>query len=1077
MIYKRYNMAQIFKIKLSILLLIITSAGALQAQNYNKYKGLPFIKNYTTEEYNAHEQNFDIVQDLNGIMYFANFAGILEFDGTQWKKIVTRSGMRVLSLDTDSSGTVYAGGLMDFGYITHQKNGESTFISLTDTTDTEIGMIFEVLCDNERTYFVSEDLLYIYENTKVSKIKFTDKALSAFLLPKENQNELYIFFERDLNRSGNEQNGLTVFKNDKFLPVSDQSSSQIVDVQSIFKTENSGEFVVGTANQGLFLLKDNIIRDFNVGINNFLRENGLTCGVKNQKSGYAFGTFTGGIIISDKEGKAIQKIDKNSLLQDESVNALFTDKDHSLWAATNNGISKIEVNWNLSYIDNISSGLEGKVQDILEYNDLIYFATDNGLFYLSGSQIRKVNGIDFSVWDITLINNTLIAATTKGIYTVNNNIALQTQHNDLTFCVTRSSVSGNTFYTGHNGRIDVFRFENGNIQKQRSIQTIDGDVYKITDNSNSELYAEVSPGKIFRYSFDEGEGQEVRSEMMFISLHLNKLKDKIFFSSEKGLFQYNTEKNRIEAYNVFEKDTSSHNLWIHDIFEIDENKYIVTDGEQKNISFINMSNGKPIINQTPLLPVSNYSIDKMYFSATASMLWLGGKDGLILYNLKESKTFDSNFKTLIRSIVSLENDSLLDINTDGKIKLNYSKNSLRFEFSAPIFISKGKVYYRYILSGFDNDTSEWTEATSKDYTNIPNGKYTFSVEAKNEYGKLLASSEFQFEVLKPMYRRWWAFIIYAAALVFIISTYMRWRMKAVEKEREVLENTVRERTEEIAQSKEEIETQRDELYKQKQEIVDSINYAQRIQEAVLPSKEILDEVLKDYFVFYRPRDIVSGDFYWIKQIRNFSFAVAADCTGHGVPGAFMSMLGSSFLNEIVTSRRLDSAGDILNRLRNKVKKSLHQKGEEGEQKDGMDISIMIIDWDTLELQFAGAYNSLYIIRKDPESKDADEAKYEIERLKADRQPIGIYIHEKDFTNHSYQLKKGDTLYAFSDGYVDQFGGDTGGKFKSVRFKNMLLAFQDKSMEEQKHILERTFNKWKRDIDQVDDVLVMGIRIN
>jgi len=237
----------------------------------------------------------------------------------------------------------------------------------------------------------------------------------------------------------------------------------------------------------------------------------------------------------------------------------------------------------------------------------------------------------------------------------------------------------------------------------------------------------------------------------------------------------------------------------------------------------------------------------------------------------------------------------------------------------------------------------------------------------------------------------------------------------------------------------------------------------------------MENVAKDHFVFFKPRDIVSGDFYWVKKIKTFSFIIVADCTGHGVPGAFMSMLGSSFLNEIVTSRTLDSAGEVLNRLRHKVKKSLHQKGEEGEQKDGMDISLMIIDWESLEMQFAGAYNSLYIVRNNG-GQTSEEANYEIIKLKADRQPIGIYIHEKDFTNHSFQLQKGDTLYALSDGYVDQFGGDTGGKFKSGRFQKLLLSFQDKSMEEQKHILGRTFTKWKRDIEQIDDVLIIGMRI-
>ena len=166
---------------------------------------------------------------------------------------------------------------------------------------------------------------------------------------------------------------------------------------------------------------------------------------------------------------------------------------------------------------------------------------------------------------------------------------------------------------------------------------------------------------------------------------------------------------------------------------------------------------------------------------------------------------------------------------------------------------------------------------------------------------------------------------------------------------------------------------------------------------------------------------------------------------------------------------------LYNHLREKIKLTLGQTDSDSTQKDGMDLSLLIIDWDTLEIQFAGAYNSLYILREN-EKQDNDSANHEIIKLKADRQPIGIYIREKDFTNHTFQLQKGDTIYALSDGYVDQFGGDSGGKFKSRRFTNMLLSFQDKTMEEQKHILGRTFTKWKRDLEQIDDVLIIGIRI-
>ncbi|NJO92141.1 MAG: serine/threonine-protein phosphatase [Chloroflexia bacterium] len=219
----------------------------------------------------------------------------------------------------------------------------------------------------------------------------------------------------------------------------------------------------------------------------------------------------------------------------------------------------------------------------------------------------------------------------------------------------------------------------------------------------------------------------------------------------------------------------------------------------------------------------------------------------------------------------------------------------------------------------------------------------------------------------------------------------------------------------------------------------------------------------------------------MKKLNNFVAVVAADCTGHGVPGAFMSMLGSSFLNEIVTRRSLDSAAQILNRLRAKVKKSLHQEGKEGEQKDGMDIALLIIDNETLELQYSGAYNPLYIIRPKigvnilDENIDID-SRYELIHLKADRQPIGIHLSEKEFTNHRYQLKNGDSLYSFSDGYVDQFGGETGEKFKTKRFKELLMSVQGKSMQEQKTALEQAFVKWKRDLAQIDDVLVMGIKV-
>lgn len=269
----------------------------------------------------------------------------------------------------------------------------------------------------------------------------------------------------------------------------------------------------------------------------------------------------------------------------------------------------------------------------------------------------------------------------------------------------------------------------------------------------------------------------------------------------------------------------------------------------------------------------------------------------------------------------------------------------------------------------------------------------------------------------------------------------------------------------LQQKNEEIQQQQKALEKQHKEIMDSINYAQRIQQAVLPQRAQLQEVLNEHFVLFMPRDIVSGDFYWMKQIHNVVAFAAADCTGHGVPGAFMSMLGTSFLNELVTSRSLDNTGMILDKMRNKIKKSLNQTGISGEQKDGMDLSLMVLNMNTLKLQFSGAYNSVIIIRNN-----------ELIQLKADRQPIGIFVKEKPFTNQIFQLEKGDVMYAFSDGYPDQFGGEHGSKFKINQFRKLLLEINHNSMDVQKEILYKTFHEWRGDHHQIDDVLVCGVRL-
>ncbi len=256
------------------------------------------------------------------------------------------------------------------------------------------------------------------------------------------------------------------------------------------------------------------------------------------------------------------------------------------------------------------------------------------------------------------------------------------------------------------------------------------------------------------------------------------------------------------------------------------------------------------------------------------------------------------------------------------------------------------------------------------------------------------------------------------------------------------------------------------ITEQKKEIMASIEYARKIQNAMLTPGDFISNLLPERFILFRPRDIVSGDFYWLTKRRNKIICVVADCTGHGVPGAFMSMLGITLLNEIVSKNVDLSASEILDELRVLVIKSLRQTGREGEILDGIDIVLLILDLQQLNVEFAGAHNSLFLIREGG-----------IIEYKADQMPIGIQdsINEP-FTKQVIQLKKGDVLYALTDGFIDQFGGPKGKRFMLKNFKNLLGEIYNKTMDEQKELLVKTLDNWMTDTSQIDDILVMGIRI-
>ena len=327
----------------------------------------------------------------------------------------------------------------------------------------------------------------------------------------------------------------------------------------------------------------------------------------------------------------------------------------------------------------------------------------------------------------------------------------------------------------------------------------------------------------------------------------------------------------------------------------------------------------------------------------------------------------------------------------------------------------------------------------------------------------------------------------ASAYVLIVVIIYDSIVQQSKTELKKLNTTLIEYHEELKQQNEEMITQRDEIEAQRNslwqskdkiekflyEVNQSINYAQRIQTTILPECGLLDKFFSEHFILYKPKDKVSGDFYWWAEVEEQLVLTVADCTGHGVPGAFMTMLGTSFLREIVQKEYITDAAVILRKLRKETIKALKQKGLEGEQKDGMDIALVSINKNTMNLQYAGAYNSLLIV-VNPEGVEKTPDSF-IE-IKADKMPIAIYDRMNHFTNHEIQLNKGDMVYILSDGFVDQFGGPHDKKFLAKNFQKLIFEMRYKTMEEQYKILTNTLVNWMGSNEQTDDITVLGFKV-
>jgi len=443
-------------------------------------------------------------------------------------------------------------------------------------------------------------------------------------------------------------------------------------------------------------------------------------------------------------------------------------------------------------------------------------------------------------------------------------------------------------------------------------------------------------------------------------------------------------------------------------------------------------------------------------------IWLGTVKGVTRYNPSLERVNSNAPRTHITGIQmffenvdwSKHDDSLYPwLKLPRLLELGYSDNHLTFSYTGISLTNPDKVLFKFKLEGLENDWSPPREEAEAIYSGLTPGDYIFNVKAVNENGVWNdIPATYHFVISPPFWQTWWFYMLCLFLAIVSIVSFVKVRERSLQREKAILEDKVMERTKELAEKN--------------TEITDSINYAQNIQRAILPAIKSIERGFDDSFVLFMPRDIVSGDFYWYADKDDKSYLAACDCTGHGVPGAFVSMIGNNLLNQIILEKNIEQPGEILSKLNQGVKFAFTQDGEQ-EAQDGMDMVLAVLDKKTMQLEFAGANNPMIFIRDG-----------EIDVKKADRTSIGGDTSmEFKFENFKVNTRKGDVFYLFSDGYPDQFGGVKGKKFMMKKYKQMILDNHHKPMAEQHEIYQTQLVDWMGEgHEQIDDVLVIGVRI-
>jgi serine phosphatase RsbU (regulator of sigma subunit)/ligand-binding sensor domain-containing protein len=1087
-------------------------------QNKPVNYGYALVQNYTSKNYPAENINLAATQDEIGNMYFANLAGVLKFDGNYWTLIPTAK--EAISVCYDSlTKTVYVGCVEDFGYIKIESSGRLTYQSLISkiAKKEKIGSVWDCIATQEGIYFNAQSILVRYKDGQCKFWESKSDFHSIFYAG----GKLFIK-ETGVGLLCLMKDNLQLIKGSAFF--SDKTTVYIGKIKS-----KPNDFILASRDHGLFTFNFQIadsafiteIKPLNVNSSNFFKEIALYKGVKLKENFIAFGTKLGGLIIIDEQGNLLNQLNSKNGLNCDFINNVFEDYQGNLWLSTDNGISLVMHSLPITNFMNIGN-VDGIVESFAKINNIIFIGTSAGIFKFNTTinQFQKINFPPIQVWQLSKIEheNALFAATSKGIYKIdaNGNSSLASNEIEVVFSITPSKLNKNIYYVGHENGFATFQYQNGKLSLLDKLSSINYEVRAILEDNSGKLWLSTKyNGIICLFNFNQLLTNKLYGANFVtfnIANGLPSLNDnfvfehhnKIIVATGDGVYYLAADK-KYESYTMnefsklkFVRDSNFEPYLNHEAHQIYKMKFdeknnawvlvFLPDLVKYDIGVFENNDNKVAFSNKPFKLISKERINEFYIDS--NYIWFGGSDLIYCYNKSKKYNFGQSYNSIINSVVS-NSDTIFSGNyyinnnkgdsiinqisltqpKELKKSFSYQNNDFSFQFSATYFVVDNPTQFSCFLEGEDEKWSEWSNETFKTYMNLYEGNYVFKVKAKNIFGTESTIATYEFTILPPWYRTTLAYIIYfilAFGFVYaVVNIYTR-----------NLNRIIKNQTAELQKQKDEIE------HKNK-EITDSIYYAKRIQDAIMPSNEYIKNMFMDSFVFFKPKDIVSGDFYWANLRENNAILTAVDCTGHGVPGAFMSMMGNDYLSDIIVDSKVNDPAEILNRLRSGIIKALKQRGESGESKDGMDMSLVNINKDNLVLEYAGANNPIYIVRNKNNPEIANSIVYSEDKvnqclyeIKGNKFPVGIHMGTtlQPFTKHQIQLLKGDVIYLFSDGFADQFGGPSGKKLKYNQFKKFILESMFLTMEEQKIYLEQKLLEWQGELEQVDDVLVIGVRI-